>query len=276
LAEAVDNARYWQEPDGEDVLAATAPVRSALQRVAQHIADAQHSLWWDTGVRWDEQWTVQWTDRPGLPATVSAADLIAYWRAQVPLWEERALRERRHDPAANYSGEWWSIPPPGLPRSSRMLFDGSPAGLWFVEDGSGEESAITVSVGVPAGVRVFEITRADAWVDLCRRFPLDVSAEKRHDWYRTTGRAGKWAIPDWSLVSQHYEGVHLTVAGYLAAAGTAIPVDANIASTIAGWNPDETWWFVDMAYAGELVRWVRYTTGEDKGWHREGGAPASG
>lgn len=38
LTVAVDTARYWQETDGDDVLAASPDMRRALQRVAEHVA----------------------------------------------------------------------------------------------------------------------------------------------------------------------------------------------------------------------------------------------
>ncbi|MFB7853674.1 hypothetical protein ACQGAO_23945 [Rhodococcus sp. 1.20] len=45
--------------------------------------------------------------------------------------------------------------------------------------------------------------------------------------------------------------------GYLAAAGTAIEVDTETASVIAGWAPDETYWFTDAAtYISEPCAWV--------------------
>lgn len=47
-----------------------------------------------------------------------------------------------------------------------------------------------------------------------------MTALKRHDWYRTTGRDGSWVIPDWSQVAHDYDGVHLSIAGYLTAATT--------------------------------------------------------
>jgi hypothetical protein len=40
LAAAVDFARYWQEPDGEDVLAAAREMRDALARVATGVAQS--------------------------------------------------------------------------------------------------------------------------------------------------------------------------------------------------------------------------------------------
>ncbi|MEN0135543.1 MAG: hypothetical protein AAGC80_10365 [Rhodococcus sp. (in: high G+C Gram-positive bacteria)] len=152
-----------------------------------------------------------------------------------------------------------------------MLFDGTPAGVWFVEDSMGCERATGRRVNIPARARVYEVDGAPAWAELCRQFPVEVTAQKRHDWYRTTGRAGRWVIPDWPRVAERYEGVHLTAAGYLAAAGTAIAVDGDSASVIAGWAPDSTYWLTDTV---ELDRddsrtWVCDTSGRHPSWDEE-------
>ncbi|MFX1760442.1 MULTISPECIES: hypothetical protein [Rhodococcus] len=68
---------------------------------------------------------------------------------------------------------------------------------------------------------MLEIHGPDDWVQLCRRFPLEAIAQKRPGWYRTTGRDGRWVLPDWRAVAEVYGGVHLNVAGYLAAAVTS-------------------------------------------------------
>lgn len=48
LTEALDTAvafaRYWQAPDGDDVLAAIPVVRNALRRVADHIVESSEAL----------------------------------------------------------------------------------------------------------------------------------------------------------------------------------------------------------------------------------------
>lgn len=57
--------------------------------------------------------------------------------------------------------------------------------------------------------------------------------------------------------------MHLTVAGYLSTAGRAIEVDHARASVLAGWNPDETWWFRGVSpRPSEEQAWVR----DDDGW----------
>ena len=264
LAASVGRAMYWQSPDGDDALAATEDVRGALARVADVIASSPHAAWWETPVDLDDQWTVPWEGGGGAPADAEA--LLASWRDSVLEDEERAARERPADPHANWTGMWWSIPRPGLVPTTRSLADDGPARLWFEEDSAGGTEATAVPVEVyPA--RVIEIDGVDAWADLCRRHPLDVSASRRQDWFRTTGRDGRWVLPDWSRVAAEADGVHLTVAGYLAAAGRAIEVGPDTASVIAGWNPDETYWFRGTIArpAGEQ-RWVRV----DDQWRRAG------
>ena len=117
----------------------------------------------------------------------------------------------------------------------------------------------------PAGARVYEIDGADAWAALCRAYPLEVTEQKRHDWYRTTGRDGRWLLPDWAAVAVDHDAVHLTAAAYLTTAGTAVPVpvDDGVASVIAGWNPDETYWLSDDARPeADGAVWVL----DDEGW----------
>lgn len=269
LVAAVGNARYWQEPDGEDLLAAVPEMYLGLQRVAQHVAASQLTAWWCTPVYIPAQYSVQWEDAPppAIPDDIQAALLAARHRERT---EEHAARtERDADPTANWSGEWWSHPPKTMPSSTRLLFDGSPAGLWFVEDHLGWERANSVELIVPKKASVFEIYSAADWAELCARFPLEVTAQKRHDWYRTTGRTGRWVIPDWVQVAEHYDAVHLQVGAYLAAAGVTIPVNeiTGTASVIAGWNPDETYWFSShITHSQESTCWMLEDDGTDMVW----------
>ena len=130
----------------------------------------------------------------------------------------------------------------GIVRTTRALGANGPARLWFEEDSFRDDAAVAVPVdGHPA--RVIEITGPDDWAALCRQHPLDVSAARRHDWYRVTGRVGSWVIPDWRSVAAEADAVHLTVLGYLTAATRPIDVDGERATVLAGWNPDETFWF---------------------------------
>ena len=261
LARSVGTARYWQEPDGHDVIAASAPVRNQLARVARHVAASGLADRWGRPVAPGEQWRVEWEaeDAPDWwkPSGKPAFTVLAAWRKATEHEERRAGIERPADPAANYGGEWWSMPPARLLHSTGTFEDGSPVGLWCVEDGFGWERANARRVGVPASVRIFEITEASDWAQLCRAYPLEVTAQKRHDWYRTTGRVGAWVMPDFSQLARDFDGVHLTVAAYLGLAGEVVEVGAERASMIAGWNPDEAHWFSDeVALRGEETAWV--------------------
>lgn len=264
---AVDSARYWQEPDGEDFLAATNVVHDALRPFARHIAESPLLNWWSSGVDLQDQWTVNWEGNTTIRPVGDPIDALQAWRDHVLAEEDRAARERPQDPTANNSGEWWSLPSPlTLLNSSRSLFDGSPSGLWWTEDAGGWQNATTRQVHIREDARVLEITDADVWADLCREHPIEITASRRHDWYRTTGRNGRWVIPDWSQVAREFDGVHLTVSAWLAAAGSTIPVVHDTASIIAGWSPDETWWFIAPSSIGDITTWQFESTFEHQGW----------
>ena len=251
LFRSVDSARYWQQPDGHDVIAGSEPVRKLLVRVAEHLAGSADAARWMRPASTADQWSVEGESHagaaPSWPAGEAASAVLASWRTEVENAERRAMPDRFADPSANFSGEWWSMPPAKLRHSTGAFTDGSPVGLWCVEDGFGWDRAETRRLSVLPSARILEITDAQAWAELCREYPLDVTAQKRHDWYRTTGRIGRWTMPDFSQAARDHDGVHLTVAAYLALAGEAIAIDEDSASVIAGWNPDETYWFTDDA-----------------------------
>lgn len=263
FADAVAHARYWQEPDGSDVLAATPVVRSALGRVARHVAGSVTGIdWWSAPLDRADQHAVTWEGGQEEQA-LGAADRLARWRADIAAQEARARAYRLADPEASWSGEWWSCPPSDLVHTTRSLGRFGPVGVWLVEDNMGWERAVTHRVATPAGARVYEIDGADAWAALCRAYPLEVTEQKRHDWYDTTGRYGRWVLPDWTAVAVDHDAVHLTAAAYLTAAGTVVPVDGDTASVIAGWNPDETYWLSDDARPGaDGAVWAR----DDQDW----------
>jgi hypothetical protein len=39
------------------------------------------------------------------------------------------------------------------------------------------------------------------WAELVGRYPIDVSRSRRHDWWRATGWAGRWLVPDFAAVA---------------------------------------------------------------------------
>lgn len=276
LCSTVNSARYWQEPDGDDVLAATPEMCGALQRFAQLLADSPHTRWWTSPADPAGQWTANFVDDPPRPAPEpkGAAETLAQWRLGVIAEELSSATDRPSDPTANFSGTWWSRPPSGLASSTRSLGSHGPVGLWLVEDGFGEAEASIGQLRPPAGARILEIDSPEAWAQLCRGHSMEVTASKRHDWYRATGRIGSWVMPDWSRLQEKYDGVHLTMGGYLATAGVAIPVDDNHSTVLAGWDPDATYWFRDVASDPETVQsWLQDQEGP--AWAAQGSRPRS-
>lgn len=274
LATSVDSARYWQAPEGEDVLAATPEILPKLRRVAEHIAASRWTDWWTTPVDVATQQAVLWDAAEPQAVPEDVLDMLRVVRHNEMVEEETHARERMADPTVNWSGEWWSTPAHFIPSSTRVLDDNSPAGLWFVEDSFGWDYADSVRLIVPEDASVFEVRGADDWATLCTAFPCEVTASKQDDWYLTTGQHRRWVVPDWAQVAEHYDGVHLQVGAYLSSAGVAIPVDeaSGIASVIAGWNLDETYWFSpDIAYGDKPTGWISDDTHSKIVWR-----PAAG
>lgn len=252
LQTAVFTAMYWQEPDGGDHLARFPEVRAALLPLAEQIL-AHPSVQWFWRTRQPEQWAIDWrpADDPA-PLPKEPEVTLGKWARNERAEELRAATERPRDPHANYSGSWWSIPL-GLIRTVGRI----PEGLSLVEDYPGFDEATVIPVrGVGT---VLEINGPEDWVRLCRKHPLDVTASRRHDWFRVTGRDGRWVIPDWEQVAREWDAIHLTVLGYLSSATQAFPVDTERSTVLGGWDPDSTIWLTDVAR-----EWIE----PPQTWHR--------
>lgn len=262
LAVAVDLAAYWQPPYGEDVLLATDEMHPILQPVAAAIAASPLAEWWTSPVDLAAQATVHW-ETPRSPAAHPVV-VLARWRDDIAAEENSFATEFA---GRDVSGTWWSTPPTGLPRTTRVRGTTGPAGLTLVEDSLGWESARVEPVRAPHG-DVIEIDGPETWAALCRRHPLPVTASRRYVWSMTTGREGAWVQPDWAAFAREAVGVHLSVAGYLTTAGRAIDVGDLGASVLAGWGPDETFWFEVAPTVGPAESWVIDPHGDERRWRR--------
>jgi hypothetical protein len=249
VGESVDRAMYWQPPDDQDVVAADPAIREALRPIAAAIAASPAAHWWDDDAALSLQryTSMRGEDQPAdRREPLDAQGKLDRWRQKTVDDDLRAHRELPADPAAPYGGPWWSSPNgAGLPRTTRALKHVGSVRLLWEEDGLGQEDAFIWQVRPRAEARVYEVHDADAWVDLVRRYPLDVTYGRRHVWYQTTGRAGTWLIPDWRAVSRDWDGVHVSVLGYLTTATRALQVEQDAATMLAGWDPDETFWLTD-------------------------------
>ncbi len=257
LADAVAWAVYWQEPTENHLVRPGV----SLQDVAERLAGGEATVGWEDPVALGDQHIVhlavpgheEWTPRPaGLRAGLAA------------LADEAARTYPMHDRAGwpidwrTVSAVWWSAPIMREGVHTTRAVDGVPFGLTLVEDDPGADRGRTWPVRTTRPPRVLEIGRPDDWVALVRRYPVDVTAGKRGDWWRATGRDGGWLIPDWPAVADNWDAVHLSIAGYLTTAGRPLDVTEGYATVLAGWDPDATFWFDDLIeLAGPSTGWAR-------------------
>ncbi len=83
--------------------------------------------------------------------------------------------------------------------------------------------------------------------------PLDVTASRRPDRFGAVdARAGDWLIPDWPAVAAAYDGVHVSVLGWLTTSGVPVPVRPGATTTLADRDPDATWWLADVPSGPDL------------------------
>lgn len=238
LANAAGNARPWQEPDAIDAIAAQPAMQPSLKRVAVALGAASDALGWHA-------------------TAGDHTQALVYRREPSVLPSDSSLHESERKAVDD---GWSSRPPLGTPSTTGLLFDGSPAALWFNEDDPGSDHATSVTVASPRADRVFEVGNSDDWAALCRRFPDEVTSIRSRAWTAATGREGPWVLPDWQRVAEYYDLVHLQIGAYITSAGVAIPVagDVSTASMIAGWNPDESFWLTPaLSPIGTPSQWLR-------------------
>src|ERR1035437_3787869 len=266
LVESVETAMYWQEPDDEDLALADQTVRDALLPVSQAVITAPAAGWWSAPAGTARQQYVEWLPPAGSPPSVTGATAeLAAWRAGLT-GEEQTARTRPKDLTASLSGHWWSTPVPSqLLSTTRSLPGIGAVGLALVEDGLGWKEARCWPMEPQTGARIYEISRPAVWAELVARYPVDVTNCRRHDWWRATSWDGHWLIPDFAAVAEDYDAVHVSMAGYLATAGRALPID-DACTVLAGWDPGQTYWLTDMLpLAGSATNWVK-SDEEPLGW----------
>ena len=267
LAGAAAYAVHWDAPFAEEALAATGPVVSALTPLATAVAASPLVSWWYSPVAEATQLSVTWRDAPFADPLAAERDTLAAAILVVRENEGRAQSAAPADPAEGVLEEWRSTPPSTVPESTRAVEGHTPLRLFCYEEGFKEHAAQVRPLEVPDGLHIAEIDSAQAWAELCRRFPCTVTHTVRYSWAKTTGRDGPWVVPDWDAVANEFDGVHLQAGAYLAASGAVIEVDADRASMIAGWDADETFWFSSrVRYRRDAERWERVGEGADALW----------
>jgi hypothetical protein len=236
---------------GGAVEAAAAPHLAAavepLLPVARALAVAPAAQWWWEPPDRDHQ---RWLGTGGeqLPRGAALAEALRAQAAADVHEERQATRELPWPPedGKTYSGTWWSPPlPNGIFTTTGPVGPLPAVEIGCALDSAGEDRFEVWDVQIDPLARIWNITSPDDWRRLAVRYPRDVTASRRHDWYRWTGRAGTWVLPDWPRAARDWDGVHLSIAGYITATGFAIPA-GDAATVLAGWAPDQTFWMNDV------------------------------
>ncbi|HEY2549854.1 MAG TPA: hypothetical protein VGI64_04690 [Streptosporangiaceae bacterium] len=244
----------------EAIWALTALAKQELRPVAEALVAARGAAKWWASVALADQRFLEWDGSPR--ATGPAAEQVV----RDGMRDERAenqqglLRRRPQERAGTRIGAiWWSAPD-----FAQLTWTTSPAGdipaialghfidtLWPFE-----ETGVTIwSLQIAPDANVLEITEPAGWQALVARFPRDVTGTHDGEWRYWGGVPGPWLLPDWEQVMAHYDGVHVTIGGYLASCGLALPV-ADGYTMLAGWIPGATLWLRDMAAAARpLGQW---------------------
>lgn len=291
IGAVVDEAKYWEPSSSDEILVEDPEIKAILLPFAQAIVAEGMLDSWSEPVDLRSQWDFEWDDsevtgksHPSESASYEIADptergaaianFVAKWTSQMLTSETEYRHDFVKNPYEEVAGGWWSTPPDALWSTTGTWRDGTPIGLELVEDSFGFERARGRRIVLKPEARICEINRPEDWAALCRRYPIDVTAQRHQVWFETTGRKGRWVIPDWSQVAEEFDGVHVSLAGYLRTAGAVIPVgdhsivpdseslptagdtDEMTASLLAGWNPDTTYWLNDaITGIAEVVDW---------------------
>ncbi|HVB44946.1 MAG TPA: hypothetical protein VNF47_19910 [Streptosporangiaceae bacterium] len=180
-------------PGGVDAAAAThlAAAAASLVPVSRSLAAAPAAQWW-----WEppdphhQRWLC--TSGEQLPRGAVLAQAL---RAQAAADEEEerwSVRELPWPPEDGkpHSGTWWSAP-----LGNGVFTSTGPVGplpsveLGCAEDSVGEDRFEVWNVEISPQARIWNITSTDDWGRLAARYPRDVTASRRHDWYQPRFRS---------------------------------------------------------------------------------------
>lgn len=277
LTASVDAAMPWQPPCVSDALTADASVREALVPVAAAISAAPGTAWWASDVDMTNRWVttpvregrVVPNSSPGPMTRVLDEWSVNHDRENVDLKRPKDRASR------TISGSWWSTPHTygeaqgdwaRPPSSTRRIGDLGAVSLMLVEDSFGDGEALLQRLTMSPHPRVFEIHSIEDWAALVARYPRDARWARRGAWWGSTGLDEKWFIPDYREVAQDFDGIHVSVQGYLAVAGEVVEVPGG-ATVLAGWSPDETFWLTDeIVIDGDTEEWRFDDDDNVSGW----------
>ncbi|HQU00689.1 MAG TPA: hypothetical protein PLG60_09320 [Acidimicrobiales bacterium] len=213
-------AELWQPLREALVLA-----EGSISRIAEAVAATSDLDWWWGKISAQDQ---KWMGDP-----VGTLNL-----ASTPV--------KPIEPPSDEQRSWWWVSPvrSDLLRTTRGPVGPYPSVASICR--SGYESAQrdqldTWAVQIPESVKVYEVLCAEDWASLVERYPRQCVDGRNSEWTRWTGSEGPWLLPDWDSIARDFDGVHVSLTGYLASAFRALPA-GEAQTVLIGWNPDETLW----------------------------------
>jgi len=232
----------------------------ALRPVAQALVSSPAASRWWHPVQRVEQRLLEWDD---IPTPVGAETEDAVSRSMAIEREENEDGRRRKRPreraGTRIGAHWWSSPNFAPSTWTTGAFEDIPtiALGHFIDTHTpfSDVGATVWTLGISPAARVLEILRPSDWHDLVERYPRDVTGTHDGEWRYWGGVAGPWCLPDWEQVMDSFDGVHVTIGGYVSTCGLALPVGDGF-TMLAGWIPDATLWLHDVATnRRRLGRW---------------------
>lgn len=282
LADLADSTLNFGFGSGDDAVAGlTALAGAELRPVAEALVTAPGSATWWAPASLADQRFLQWDGNFLVTGPAVEQAVREGMRDERTENQEGLLRPRpRERPGSRIGACWWSAPNfAQLTWTTRAAGDIPAIALGHFIDTLWpfEETGVTVwSCRMMPNARVLEIAEPADWQALADRFPRDVTGTHDGEWRYWGGVPGPWRLPDWEQVMDHYDGVHVTIGGYLASCGLALPVAGGY-TMLAGWIPDATLWLRDVTTAVRpLGRWRGHPQDLDWGEIRANWTPATG
>jgi hypothetical protein len=256
LASVARAAQHWEPPPGDQ--------GELLRPLAETVASAPAAGWWWEPADLRYQRWLGCEHHRTLARGGDVARAVEAAEEKAAAEEEAMARDWAQAPPGQrdgadviVTGTWWSGPLGGTAWTSRGNVGDLPAvGLACTEDPLGEEDFEVWTVGIDPAARVYEVHEPGDWGRLAAAHPRDVTAARRHDWSRWTGRDGRWILPGWRSVAAQWDGVHVSVAGYLSTSGMTVEAGPGAATLLAGWDADQALWLRDV-FTGtrQLTTW---------------------
>jgi hypothetical protein len=190
----------------------------------------------------------------------------AWWWQPVPLdaqtWicADPGIRRGRGLPFRTSYGHHWDATAPVAAMTTSTRLPGLPATALLSDQNEHPplrtDPALLSAWSAPIkqDVRVAEIHSPDDWISLVDRYPSHRTDLCQAPRLQAEWPAGAliWSV-DWQRLSRDYDGVHLSVAGWLTATSQILSIPGRGLTICEGWPTEATMWFRPV-FTAELQR----------------------